>query len=127
MIMTPIKMTPLDRKSKIMYEETMFEKGKMFSLREGDFQVRLIGLSQLSRPPKRSNSFSEGESFPSKKATIYIKWFVCKDTECSLNIVFLRRFQDICRTLASLGFPSVSVCVYTMAGQTPALQQSSEK
>ena len=92
MIMTPIKMTPLDRKSKIMYEETMFEKGKMFSLREGDFQVRLIGLSQLSRPPKRSNSFSEGESFPSKKATIYIKWFVCKDTECSLNIVFLRRF-----------------------------------
>ena len=41
-------------------------------------------------------------------------------------------FEDfkIFRTLAFLGFPSVSVCVYTMAGQTPALQQnwqSSEK
>ena len=34
------------------------------------------------------------------------------------------------RTLASLGFSSVSVCAYKMAGQLPALQQnwqSSEK
>ena len=42
---------------------------------------------------------------------VFIKpvcWFAY--TGCSLNIVFFRRFQNIFRTLASLGFPSVRVC-----------------
>ena len=44
-------------------------------------------------------------------------------TGCSLNIVFFRRSFNIFRTLASFGSPRCQF-VYTMAGQTPALQQN---
>ena len=39
------------------------------------------------------------------------KWRIFT-TWCSLNIVFFRRLKNIFRTLASLGFPSVSLCVH---------------
>ena len=73
-------------------------------------------------------------SFRVQRGFAYMHWFRhairSSNTGCSINIVFFRRFLNILRTLAFLGFPSVSVCMYTMAGQTPAQQQnqqSSEK
>ena len=55
------------------------------------------------------------------KGTVFHFYQVCKTaTGSSLNIVFFRNFSNIFRTLASLGFPRCQ-CVYSMAGQTPAI------
>ena len=32
------------RNSKILYDETLFEKGKMFSLTDGDFEVKILKI-----------------------------------------------------------------------------------
>ena len=49
-------------------------------------------------------------------------------TECSLNIVFFQKFQNIFRTLASLGFPSVGTSDFMLGPlngrRSPALQQN---
>ena len=46
----------------------------------------------------------------------------CSLTGCSLNIVF---FSNILKYIpVSLGFPRWCQCVYTMAGQTQALQKN---
>ena len=48
-------------------------------------------------------------------------------TGCSLNIVFFRRFLNIYCGLWPLSVSPQCQCVYTMAGQTPALQQNSSE
>ena len=45
---------------------------------------------------------------------------------CLLNIVFFRRFWNILRTLASLGFPSVSVCVHNGRSNTSTAAELTE-
>ena len=47
-------------------------------------------------------------------------------TGCSLNIVFFQRFWNLFRTLASLGFPSVSVSVHNGRSNTSAASELAE-